>query len=75
MDLSAVFIVPIIYRFKGTINFSPEGKVAVNGIAPPKRLSFSIKVISSPNTLEIFALFISSINIQNVGFRILKITA
>ena len=57
MDLSAVFMVPMIYRLEGTVNGSPDGNVA---FSLPSLLSFSINAISSPNTLEIFALFISS---------------
>ena len=57
IDLSAVFIVPIICKLDGTVKGSPDGRVAVSF---PFLLSFSIRAISSPNTLEILALFISS---------------
>ena len=57
IDLSAVFIVPIIYKLDGTVKGSPDGRVAVSF---PFLLSFSIRAISSPKTLEILALFISS---------------
>ncbi len=59
IDLSAVFIVPIICKLDGTVKGSPDGRVAVSF---PFLLSFSIRAISSPNTLEILALFISSKN-------------
>ena len=48
-------------KLEGTINGSPEGNLASNGIAPCERLSGSIRVISSPKTLDILARLISSI--------------
>ena len=61
IDLSAVFIVPIMNKLEGTIKESPEGNFASNGIPPFERLSGSIRVISSPKTLDILARLISSI--------------
>ena len=37
-----------------------KGNVTLSALISPQRLSSSIKVISSPNTLEMFALLISS---------------
>ena len=61
IDLSAVFIVPIIYKLLGTAKKSPEGRVTDISFNSPHRLSSSIRVISSPSTLEIFPRLISSI--------------
>jgi hypothetical protein len=49
MDRSAVFIVPMMSRFAGTPNSSPEyGSVTWISLAAPNRLSGSINVINSP---------------------------
>ena len=37
---------------------SPDGSFALSGTEPCERLSGSISVMSSPNTLEIFALLV-----------------
>ena len=63
IDLSAVFIVPMIYKLFGTTKTSPDGRVTDNSLISPHLLSSSIKVINSPRTLDILALLISSIMI------------
>lgn len=60
IDLSAVFIVPIIYKLSGTANNSLDGKVTIVSFSLPILLSSYIKVISSPNILDILPLLISS---------------
>ena len=62
MERSAVFMVPKMYTFFGTENSSWEyGRVTDIASSSPSRFESSIKVISSPNILEIFPRLISSI--------------
>ena len=66
---SAVFIVPIMYKFDGTPNFSfsssllccEYGSSTINSSSAPSLFDGSIRVMSSPKILDIFPRLISSI--------------
>ncbi len=70
---SAVFIVPIMYKFEGTPNFSFEyGSSTIISSSAPSLFDGSIRVMSSPKILDIFPRLISSIKMAYFGVFSLK---
>jgi hypothetical protein len=59
---SAVFMVPMSIKFAGTPKSSFEyGRLMIVSCCSPRRLSFSMRVMSSPKILATVPLLISSI--------------